>query len=115
MTEEIRHFDNYSVSFTKLEYYIQFKVYEAVAWDDSGSHFATLGADSSSDITQDLRRAQVAISGSIKWDGCADLYFMPDEDGYAHYCGLNGSLIIAEMLVGVYKIAAEVLPSWYGD
>ena len=54
-------------------------------------------------------RAEVELSGYVKFDGCTNFYLQQD-----HICGVNEYELNAAGLRRVYEIAAEVLDGWCG-
>ena len=59
------------------EYYFSFEIYEVQGWEEEvpGSGEFTIPFD-----------LELYLAGSIKWDGCSNVWF-GEEDGYLHLCG----------------------------
>lgn len=49
--------------------------------------FSRKGSTSSLDTTSSMAEANRAAVAFVKWDGCTEIDFYPDEDGGSHYCG----------------------------
>ena len=65
--------------------------------------------------TDAVPAAHVLVEGTIKWNGCADICFNPDETlscghGYIHWCGDEGFDELVQMLRKTKDIAYEMLP-----
>lgn len=69
------------------------------------------GYESSPDPVEDRAAAQVAMSGSIKWDGCCDLTI---DDDPLHFCGRSNMEELTTLLSAIYDLAAELIPSYEG-
>lgn len=77
-TEIIRDVGNdgkYEIVVTeKKSHWLGFKVYHVLARSENGTRIYNRdGYKSSPDPVEDRNAAQVAVSGSIKWDGCSDI------------------------------------------
>ena len=67
------------------------------------------GAIHGLDSADSLDEAQRVITGSIKWDGCSDLTFFPDENGYNHFCGKMSAVEVGELISCIYDKAMVLL------
>ena len=74
-----------------------------------GPFFERRGATASNDTTNLLDEAQRVFEGTIKWDGCSDIRFYPDEGGYSHYCGRPGACDLGFLMDNAYSLAKEVM------
>jgi hypothetical protein len=59
--------------------------------------------------TYSLDEAQRVVEGYIKWDGCSDITFYPDQGGNVHFCGEKSAKVIGELLRVTYQIAEGFL------
>jgi len=80
-------------------------------YEDGSKQYPIRGAVSGMDTTDDLEQAQRMFTGTIKWDGCSDLNFFPDEDGYEHFCGRKGAIALGELINQAYEIAWGMMPN----
>lgn len=80
-----------------------------VEFDPPRKEYERKGATNSMDTTPNLDEAQRVIEGSIKWDGCSNLNFFPDEKGYVHFCGKNGAVVMGNLLAAMYDEAKELM------
>jgi len=100
------------------EHYCQFKCVECIANDGPGTtpeYPKDWGAPDRS-LVQDPTVADTYLSGAIKWDGCADLYFEEHSDGAGfHFCGKREAMRkTAKLIDRLYQIAANVIKHWNG-
>lgn len=109
----IREVGDYEIVVTeKQSHWIGFNVYRVIGKTESGVRvYNRDGYQSSPDPVEDRAAAQVAISGSIKWDGCSDLTI---EDEPLHFCGRSNMEEFAALLSAIYDLAAELIPSYEG-
>lgn len=80
-----------------------FEVLQPVADEDGKLLWETRGARSSSEMTEDIENAELHISGTIKWDGCAHVDF--GRGGYIHFCGPSEPRKMGEALHKVWELA----------
>jgi hypothetical protein len=77
---------DFALVYEPTEFYVNFKCYEPVYWQDEKPYYEKVGSKNpAEDATTDLSQAQTYIEGSVKWDGCSHFTF--GEDGYIHLCG----------------------------
>jgi hypothetical protein len=62
--------------------------------------------------TDDRAEAEVFLSGSIKWDGCANVFFDAQEDACLHFCGRADAMRVGALLGRLYDLAAELVERW---
>ena len=100
--------------------YVNFKVFAVVGecysemgveYDPPKKEFIRRGSTSSMDTTFDLEEARRMLSGTVKFDGCSDLIFFPDESGYEHFCGRKSASNIGQVIDAVYSLAVVMLGS----
>ena len=81
---------------------MDFEIFEVDSWDFDGNPI---------EITP-------YMSGTIKWDGCAHLYFGGEEngtrDGYLHFCGQKSWKKHAELMAGIYELAQKNIVGFEG-
>lgn len=55
----------------------------------------------------------VYASGTLKWDGCVDLYFDEQDDCMLHFCGAEAEPLLGRMMTALYKIGSTAIDHWY--
>lgn len=96
----------------RRSHWIGFSVYRVIGKTESGVRIYNRdGYQSSPDPVEDRAAAQVAISGSIKWDGCSDITI---DDEPLHFCSRSGMEEFTMLLSAIYDLAAELIPSYEG-
>lgn len=84
--------------------WIDFLVYEipAVSVQESPiPQFNIKGYTGSGEYTEDYEKAEVYISGFLKWDGCCEMDF----NDASHFCGFKSAMILARIVESLYQIA----------
>lgn len=111
--EIIRDVGDYEIVVTeKRSHWIGFNVYRVLGKTASGVRMYNRdGYKTSPDPVEDRAAAQVALSGSIKWDGCSDITI---DDEPLHFCGRGDAEEFAQLLTAIYNLAAELIPSYEG-
>ena len=72
------------------DYRLSFEVFKVISWD---SEYNPIDKE-------------IFIRGSIKWDGCSDLFF-GEEDCYLHSCGYGGIQDIKKVLDAIWDKAEK--------
>lgn len=93
-------------------HYMVFECYELVFYHDCLPHYHVKDYTCGTDVTSDLEKAQIYLSGQIKWDGCADLYFDEQENAALHFCGIKDARRISCLIERLYEIAKELIEHW---
>ncbi len=62
--------------------------------------------------TTSLAEAQVYLSGSIKWDGCANLRFDAQDGCMLHFCGRNDAARVGKLFDLLYDLTEQLLPTY---
>jgi len=90
---------------------VEFVVYEVVAWnmDETVRYYERKGAKDSSDHVTDTNEAAMHLKGTIKWDGCSDITFFPDDDGDYHACGRRNATNIGTLIDQLYGMAKDMM------
>jgi hypothetical protein len=97
------------------EYRLEFKCYEQTAKNMDGTPcYQRRGAMSSPDFVDSIHEAEVFLSGSIKWDGCANVRFDEQDEVMLHFCGQDETDKIGLLFAKLYALAAEHIPTWCG-
>jgi hypothetical protein len=66
--------------------------------------------------TPDFASANQLVGGFLKWDGCGEWEFGPDEDeGRMHFCGISDARRVFWCIEQVFRLAAEHMPSFDED
>lgn len=79
-------------------------------------NYETQGSMSSGNYTDDPAKAQVYLSGHIKWDGCGEFRFDEQDRVMLHWCGRRNAKRVADLINRLYDIAADLMmPNWQGD
>lgn len=109
----VRDVGDYEIVITeKHSHWIGFNVYRVLGKSEGGVRvYNRDGYKSSPDPVEDRAAAQVALSGSIKWDGCSDITI---DDEPLHFCGRADMEEFTALLSAVYDLAAELIPSYEG-
>jgi hypothetical protein len=94
----------YCVAWAPEDHFIDFRVYTLLGKDADGLP-----------VFQDAEKAEVFLSGFIKWDGCANVYFDGQDDVMLHFCGKGEAMNVGLLLGRVYDLAAKLIPNWDGD
>jgi hypothetical protein len=104
---------NYEIVVTeKSGHWLGFKVYRVLGRTEGGTRMYNRDGYKSSPDPVELRsEAQVFLSGSIKWDGCADISV---EDDPLHFCGRSDMEEFIAVLSAIYDLAAELIPAYDG-
>jgi hypothetical protein len=112
-TEIVRDVGDYEIVVTeKRSHWIGFKIYKVIGRTESGVRvYNRDGYESSPAPVEDRTLAQVAVSGSIKWDGCSDLNI---DDAPLHFCGRGHMEEFTALLSAIYDLASEMIPSYEG-
>lgn len=99
---------------TQNDCYAEFRAYrvclaEGAAWFQDSE----LPGGHRPDVPKE--RAQVFVSGSIKFDGCADFQFDEQEgDCNLHTCSKQDLINIGVLLGRLHDMAGEMIPRWQG-
>lgn len=101
--------ENYHVNLTAIACVGETISEKGVDYDPPKKNFARRGAIHSLDTTYELDDAQRVFSGSIKWDGCSDIDFFPDEEGNNHFCGKQSAIDLGLLLGEAYGFAKEIM------
>lgn len=83
------------------EYNMNFEVYEVTNWNHDNSP---------GDV-------ELYLTGSIKWDGCSDIYFGDNSDpdnnpGYIHFCGRDSFIRHNRMMLNLIELAENTIPNF---
>jgi hypothetical protein len=70
--------------------------------------------DAEGQVVEDINKAAVYMSGSVKWDGCSNLTFDEQERVALHFCGKENAMHIGALLGAIYDEAARCIPGWDG-
>ena len=82
---------------------------KGVVLDPPRKEFQLRGKSGIDEITTELNEASRVLEGSIKWDGCSNLDFYPDEEPMYHFCGKGDLTRYTDMLAKVYDLAREAM------
>ena len=111
-TKEYNLNDRYWVVITHQEgrVSVDFIVYTIIGTDSTGQIlFQESMATSRPTIVESTDNAEVCLQGSIKWDGCSDIHFYPQDEGYNHFCGMRDAKQLGLLLESIYKNSAKLL------
>lgn len=109
----VRAVGDYEIVITeKRSHWLGFKVYRVIGKTENDVRvYNRDGYQSSPDPVEDRAAAQVMLSGSIKWDGCADITI---DDEPLHFCGRGDMQEFAALISAIYGLAAELIPGYEG-
>ena len=104
----IERSSDWAIKVIPYDYHIEFVVKEIVGEHVSGGSdlsgaWLYNGVDGS---VSDFDKAEVFLSGSIKWDGCSNWDFHTDEC-MKHFCGRAQAVGIGALMDHLYQIASE--------
>lgn len=94
------------------QYLCAFRCYQCVALCEGLPQYNVAGYVCGMDMTDDIEKAQVYLSGEVKWDGCANLQFDEQDNVMLHFCGVEDVRKIGALLERLYEIAAKAIPFW---
>lgn len=103
----------YYVALKIFGYYMEFNVYpcgESISEKDSVPIFETMGSNTYKP-TEDIKKATILISGSIKWDGCSNFNHPDELNGLQHFCGLEMHKKYFLVWEKLYNFAAQLIPN----
>lgn len=88
-------------------HYVTFKVFEIESMGKLPSYKLAEGHGR----TEDTTLAQIAISGSIKWDHCINMQFL---DQCYHFCGKEQAVRLGSVMERLYDEAEKLLDTtWF--
>ena len=93
--------------------WVDFKVYDIVGrggpkFDEPCYHAD--GYINSNEIVETTELAQVFCHGTIKWDGCCDVYFDEQDSTMLHGCGRKDLTRIGKLFDVLYDMALQLMP-----
>lgn len=80
-----------------------------------GCAFERDGSSGFLDFAHSVTEAQVYLHGSLKWDGCCNLYFDQQDKVMLHFCGKKEAENIGVLLGRLYDLAKELVPAYQAD
>ncbi len=99
------------------EYHIRYKCYKWQSWGynretDQPCDVAYLKLEGKNchDCTPSFDEAEVFMTVSVKWDGCADWNI--GDEGYVHTCERKHIEDIGKLILVCYDATAELCPAW---
>jgi hypothetical protein len=110
--------DQFLIVATPHEHYCEFRCYACLGFeaDSKGEYTIPLYERDedgpSPEAISDFAQAAVYLSGSIKWDGCANLQFDEQERCMLHFCGREDARKVGKLIDRLYDLAAELFPKW---
>lgn len=110
-----RHF--FDLQFTVVaevySHWVDFKVYDMVAWADDAPAWS--GGGGFFNPVDTLEEADVYLHGSVKWDGCSNWAFDEQDRVMLHGCSRENVQRFGDVLARCWDWTAELLPNWNGD
>lgn len=101
------------VRYEHSDHWIDFKAYECVGEEMSPNPgkklFSDKGGRGGHVYIEDLDKAEVTISGYVKWDGCSEMHFESP-----HFCGAGDVKDFATAMVKLHELCL-LLPSVDND
>jgi len=113
--EELKQL-GYVIQIEMIDVNMEFKTFEIAGEEtlhgENESHtvYEKKRATNSWETTRDISKAQVFMSGNIKWDGCSNIVFDAQEYSALHFCGKNDLLNVGRLLHCIYDFAARNIP-----
>lgn len=112
----IHDIEDYRIHYTPGDYHMEFTAFEIIGkYEDGKPLFHKANYQDGGDMVESASEAQPYFSGSIKWDGCANVQFDEQESCMLHFCGLKDALKIANMIKAVYDLAAIHIKHYHKD
>lgn len=92
-------------------YYIKFTVYETFNMNDDDIFYNRKNASITPDPVYTLEEAEIYLEGSMKWDGCSNIDFFPEDSrkGYKHFCGAASLKMHCDLLQYLYDKSFELM------
>ena len=88
-------------------YWIDFRVFEVISQDVSSDEWGyQVNSAMGGETTPDVEKAEVFLSGNIKWDECSNWSFQ----GADHFCTREQMTSLGELFDRLYDIAADMMP-----
>ena len=91
-------------------YGMDFRVYKA-DFSNDGVPIYTEASEPVDIPTDDIAKARVFASGTVKWDGCVNFKFDEQENCMLHCCSQQEVLDIGTLLGRLYVLAAKMVPN----
>jgi hypothetical protein len=100
------------------EVVINFEVFESVGevysekgvkFDPPKKAYTCRGDGFPVDTVYELSEAERSMRGSVKWDGCSNIDFSPDDDVMNHFCGKKQAVNIGALLGFIYDECREMM------
>lgn len=106
----------YYVTYEVRQYHVDYVVYPVFAMYVDGNLEITNGVplvekDMGGSPVYKTVEAEVAVTGSVKWDGCSNWDFKTREC-MLHFCSREQMVQLGELLGRLYDLASKELPSW---
>jgi hypothetical protein len=99
-----------SVKYVLYDYAINEVVHGFVvikAFGDNGSLVFQYMDDGRVEYAEDMKKADVYLYGSVKWDGCSNWMYPECENRWMlHFCSVEEAKLVAQVMDAAYKIAA---------
>lgn len=97
-------------------YVVDVEAFNITGWDENNSpEYEEKNAMCGSDTTINIDKAKRILVGTIKWDGCSDINFYPDNDGCSHFCGMKSALDLGYILGALYEEAKKTMQITVSD
>jgi len=109
---------NFYIRERHSEYWLDFEVWEAVAWGEGepGQYtipeFFANGADSQEGFTPEATKKNGYISGFIKWDGCCQWWPAENYLPY-HFDSLKDAEKFGRLMAHFYELGAAKITRWW--
>lgn len=109
---------NFTVVAKPDSHHVDFDVYDIQArTQDSSGEFTIpewprIGSTYSPDTVDSLDRAEIYLSGTIKWDGCSNWDFDGSGGCALHFCTRDDLMRISMVMVYCWDWMEELCPSW---
>lgn len=99
--------EGFRIVYLPGEYVMHFQVFEIVGIVEGTKEilFLRAGGDESTDTVAETNFAQAFASGTVKWDGCSDIYFDECDRGMIHFCSRENVKNLAAVLDTLYDLA----------
>ena len=105
---------NFTITAKVDDCMVEFKIYDIVGWVEgsiSGIYDKPL-YPTFREHTEDIDKAEVYLSGHIKWDGCSNWNFDEQDRGMIHGCTKHDLERISGVMLRCWDMTSSLCPNW---
>lgn len=90
--------------------HVDFKAYSVAGTYLDGTYLYNQAESDSFEPTKNIDKAQVFLSGHIKWDGCSNMKFDEQDHVMLHFCKKKSAQDVGKLMGYLYDMAIELMP-----